>query len=922
MSLQSGARLGVYEIVTLIGAGGMGEVYRARDTRLGRDVAIKVLPDAFARDASRVARFKREAQVLASLNHPHIAAIYGLEQDGTHSALVLELVEGPTLADVIEKQNFPQRGGPRGIPITEALQIARQIAEALEAAHEQGIIHRDLKPANIKLTSGGQVKVLDFGLAKAVSDGSGAVAPADLSNSPTITSAGTLGGVILGTAAYMSPEQARGKPIDKRTDVWAFGCVLFETLAGKRAFEGDDVHDVLVSVLTKEPDWTALNPATPVPIRKLLRRCLESDRKRRLADIADARLEIDDVLSPSGMRLASESAEASRPRQRPRTVVPWAVAACALLISAATLLLWSPWRQEQQPALARVSAELGAPVSLVTTQGPGAILSPDGTTLAFAGQPSAGIGISQLYVRRLDQLTAQALAGTEGAINPFFSPDGRWIGFFAGGKLKKVAVNGGAAITLADAPNGRGGSWGDDDHLVFMPDFYTGLWRVAASGGQVTQVTTPVKPSGTHRWPQVLPGSKAVIFTSHTTLTGYENGDIVVQPLPSGEPRVIQRGGFYGRYLPSGHIAFVQDGSMFAAAFDLDRLERTGEPVPVLQDLAHGGFWTGAAQYSVSDTGTAMYVSGSNSASPIHSVDDAGAITVLRQTPANWSDPAFAPDGRQLAVDVSDGKQSDIYLYDWTGDAMTRLTIDPGTDAKPVWTKDGTRIAYMSTRRGGNFGVFWQRADGSGDVQALLEGTNGAVPASFHPSGKYLALIELNPKTTFDILILPIEGDEASGWKPGTPIPFANGASVELEPMFSPDGKWIAYFSNESGRFEVYVRPFPGPGGTWQASSGGGSFPTWSRTRPELLYATLDRRIMAVSYTTQGNSFRASPPRVWTGVQHQLLGPIINRNFDLHPDGKRIALAKAPDAAASRADKVVFAFNFFDELRRVVPPGR
>src|SRR5688572_24949339 len=449
MSLAPGTRLGAYEIVALIGAGGMGEVYRARDSRLGRDVAIKVLPDAFASDADRVTRFAREAQVLASLNHPHIGAIYGLED----RALVLELVEGPTLADRIA------RGA---LPLDEALAIARQICDALEAAHEHGIVHRDLKPANIKLTRDGNVKVLDFGLAKASSPAeSGTV---DLDNSPTITSAGTHGGIILGTAAYMSPEQARGKPIDKRTDIWAFGCVLFEMLSGTRAFEGSDVHDVLVAVLSKEPRWDALGTNVPPSIRNLLRRCLQKDRRRRLADIADARIEIEDEMNPSGVHRAPEVVLNAAPRNRLRHYgLPWAVAAMAVL-SAGALSLWPLSRTTVAPSsLVRVNAELGAPVSLVTAQGAGAILSPDGKTLAFVGQPSVGGGAPQIYLRGLEQLSAQPLAGTEGAMNPFFSPDGRWIGFFSAGKLKKAAVSGGGSIALADAANGRGGSWGDDD---------------------------------------------------------------------------------------------------------------------------------------------------------------------------------------------------------------------------------------------------------------------------------------------------------------------------------------------------------------------------------------------------------------------------------------------------------------------------
>ena len=906
MSLAPGVRLGAYEVVSLIGAGGMGEVYRARDLRLARDVAIKVLPDAFTNDVDRLARFKREAQVLASLNHPNIAAIHGVEETTNGNALVLEFVDGETLADRIVQG---------AIPLDEALAIAKQIAEALETAHAHGIIHRDLKPANIKVTPRGKVKVLDFGLAKP-SEGGGSGLQADLSASPTITSpAMTVGRVILGTAAYMSPEQAKGKPVDRRTDIWAFGCVLYEMISGKPAFTGSDVVDVSAAILAKEPDWNALDPSTPSTVRRLLRRCLAKDTGRRLADVADARLEIEDVVSGVA---DSRSSNLSPPVQIGRTRawrLPWALGIIALVALAAFSLLRSPSLDRAPLPMLQVSAELGAPVSLVTTQGPGAILSPDGTTLAFVGQPVGGAGAPHLYIRRLDQFSAQALPGTEGAMNPFFSPDGRWIGFFAGGKLMKIATAGGPAIALANAPNGRGGDWGDDDHLVYMPDFYAGLWRVSSSGGAPTRVTTPSSGHGTDRWQLVLPGSKAVVFTRHTSLTGYENADIMLQPLPSGEPRVLHRGGYYGRYVASGHLVYMQGGALFAAAFDMARLERAGEPVPIVQDVAGGGFWTGAAQFSISNLGTAVYVRGSSSATPIQRLDKSGGTETLRPDAVNWSDPTFAPDGRRLALTIFDGKQSDIWIYDSERGATSRLTMHTSDDFKPVWTPDGRRVAYTS-HRGGNFSVFWQRVDGTDEAQPLWRGAS--VATSWHPSGKFLAFDELHPQTSFDLKILPIEGSEASGWKPGQAIAVLNGPAVEIEGMFSPDGRWLAYASNESGRFEVYVRPFPGPGGAWQISSGGGTLPTWSRTTKELLYGTLDQRIMSVSYSVDGGSFRVAAPRVWAEGRYRMLGPVVNRHFDLHPDGRTLVLSKVPDAGGSDGDQVVFAFNLFDELRRVV----
>jgi serine/threonine-protein kinase len=520
-----------------------------------------------------------------------------------------------------------------------------------------------------------------------------------------------------------------------------------------------------------------------------------------------------------------------------------------------------------------------------------------------------------LYLRRLDQLTALPLAGTDGAVNPFFSPDGRWIAFFADGKLKKVAAGGGATVTLADTPNARGGTWGDDDTLVFMPDMIGGLWRVSSTGGQSVQLTTLAEGEVSHRWPQLLPGSQSVLYTSHNSLTGYEDATLVVQRLPTGARTVLQRGGYYGRYLPSGHLVYMHEGTLFSAPFDLARLERTGEPVPVLQDVAAAALFTGGAQFAAAENGTAVYVPGSNDALPMQWVDVSGTTTFLRTVPASWSDPTFSPDGRHLAMDISDGQQADLWVYEWARDTLTRLTFERRSAFKPVWTPNGRRIAFASARDGLVFNLYWRRVDGTGDVQRLTEGANSQFPASWHPSGKFLAYAELSPQTNSDLMIVPLEGDDVSGWKPGEPTAFVNGPGTEIEPMFSPDGRWLAYFSNESGRFEVYVRPFPGPGGTRQVSNGGGSWPTWSRTRHELLYSTLDQRIMVAPYNIERDSFRVQPPRSWTEGRYKPRGPVFNRSFDLHPDGNRIALAKG-NTPTSHEDKVVLVFNFFDELRR------
>ena len=894
----------------------MGEVYRARDTKLNREVALKVLPEAFTRDPDRLARFKREAQVLASLNHPHIGAIYGFEDSGETHALVLELVEGDTLADRIA----------RGlIPLDETLPIALQICEALEAAHEQGIIHRDLKPANIKLRPDGTVKVLDFGLAKALDP-----APTSaLSQSPTITTpAMTRMGVIMGTAAYMSPEQAKGKPVDKRADIWAFGCVLYEMLTGKRAFGGDDVTDTIAAVVRAEPEWGALPANTPAPIRKLLRRCLQKDRRERVPDIAVARLDINEATAtPASADVSPISF--TQPAGWTRAL-PWTVAGALGIGLALVLALWPPWRKAPTPAQLRLSAELGADASLVTDQGAAAILSPDGALLAFVAQKNASGG-SQLYVRRLEQLQAASLSGTDGARNPFFSPDGQWIAFFAGGKLKKISVNGGAAVTLCDAPNGRGGSWAEDGTLAFSPDSGVGvsLLRVSSAGGKPATLTTFDAGEAAQRWPQVLPGGKAVLYAAATSgTTAWEDANLVVQPLPTGARKIVQRGGYYGRYLPSGHLVYLHDGTLFAAPFDLDRLEVTGQSVPVLEGVTGSPNITGGAQFAVAGNGTLVYLPGQRNFDEVSVswMDREAKTTPLRATPVDWANILFAPDSRRLALDIFDGKQSDVWVYDWARDTLSRLNFDPATDEKPVWTPDSRRIVFGSARADkSTLNLYWQHADGTGEVQRLTESKHNQLPSSWHPTGKFLAFGDVNPLTTFDIMILPMEGDEASGWKPGTPTVFLNSPFAELEPMFSPDGRWIAYRSNESGLFEVYVRPFPGPGGKWQISTGGGTNATWSRTRHELFYGTPDQRIMVASYTVDGESFRAEKPRLWSD-RHYLARPgriSALRSFDLHPDGERFALAAAPEAqTAAKQDKLVFIFNFFDELRRIAPVAK
>ena len=723
-SLLIGARFGSYTIRSLLGVGGMGEVYRAHDETLGREVAIKVLSPSFTAATERRARFEREARTLATLNHPHIGAIYGLEDADGVGALVLELVEGETLAERIAR-TVGQKGS---LPLADAVVIARQIADALDAAHTKGIVHRDLKPANIKITPNGVVKVLDFGLAKA---GSTDASPRDQLESRA--------GVILGTAAYMSPEQARGLSVDKRGDIWAFGCVLFEMLSGHVAFRGDTASDTIAKILEREPDWSLLSATTPAFIRRLLLRCLTKDPNRRQSDIGDVRIELSAV--DENLPGLSENTVAFTTPANVRTAwLPWVALASVLTLM---LLLWAPWHATlavPAPAPLRLSATLTDDAALASFNlqfGDSTILSPDGTVVAFVGQKAEGSN-PQLYVRRLDQLQATPLGGTDDVLSPFFSPDGRWIGFFADQKLKKIAASGGAVVTLSDAPNPRGGAWSENDTIVFSPDQLPGtrLMQVSSAGGKVEPLTSLAEDEAIQVAPQVLPGGKAVLYTASTIAGGFNDANLVVQSLPGGARKVVQRGGYHGRYLLSGHLVYIHDGTLFAVPFDLDRLEVTGQAMPVLEGVTSNAI-TGGAQFSVSASGTLVYLPGrtTGAGTPLHWMDQYGKTTPMRVWLANWLNPLFSPDGRRLAMEIREGT-SDIWVYEWARDTLTRLTSDPVRAMKPVWTPDGRRIVFASPRANKSAAnLYWQPADGTGAAERLTESKNEQGATSWHPSG-------------------------------------------------------------------------------------------------------------------------------------------------------------------------------------------
>jgi serine/threonine-protein kinase len=875
-----------YRITAKLGEGGMGEVWRATDTKLNREVAIKILPEAFANDADRMARFGREAQVLASLNHPNIAVIHGVEE----RALVMELVEGPTLADHIA------RGA---IPVEEALPIAKQIAEALEYAHERGIVHRDLKPANIKITPEGRVKVLDFGLAKAMS---GESAPADPASSPTLTMRGTQMGVIMGTAAYMSPEQARGQVVDRRTDIWSFGAVLYEMLTGRRLFSGATVSDTLAGVLKGDLDLKEL----PLQIRPVVERCMRRDMRLRWRSIGDVSLMLEE----------GAPAAPSVPARRSR--LPWAVAAgvltFALCVAAAGW--WRAVRPVDRP-LTRLSVDLGP--DALTGLNLTCAISPDGRRLVFPARSPDGR--QQLATRLLDQAEATLLPGTEGGSDPFFSPDGQWIGFNAPGQLRKILVQSGAPVALASAtdPTLYGGSWGDDAGIVASFGTILPLGRISAAGGTAQALTKFGPGEVSHRWPQILPGGVAVLFTASPSVAAWDDANIETVSLKTGQVKIVQRGGYYGRYLPSGHLVYVHQGTLFGVKFDLSKLEAQGGPVPILQDVAANPA-TGGGQFDFSwgpfGHGTFVYAAGKSAAQSwqVGWLDSAGKTQPLISTPGPYTGPRASPDGRKLAFE----NRGDIFLYDVDRDTTSRLTFT-GSGGVPVWAPDSKHLVFQS----GANGLSWVRSDGSGDPQHLLavQGTT-PIPWSFSPDGRRLAYHETSGNG-FDIWTLPLDLSDPEHPKPGKPEPFLRTPANERRPRFSPDGRWIAYASNESGSNEIYVRPFPagvppGSGGKWQISSGGGLYAFWSKDTHELFYETADNRIMAVDYSINGDSFVAGKPRAW--YDKPLFYPG-SSNLDLAPNGKRFAVFTLPGSAPGTVGSVhvTMLFNFFDELRRRIP---
>jgi serine/threonine-protein kinase len=645
--------------------------------------------------------------------------------------------------------------------------------------------------------------------------------------------------------------------------------------------------------------------------------------------VAGGSLARTDVLSgggDTGATQGSPSAGETPALQIWRRTLTWRVAAGVMALALVSIALRMALRPAPRSALPlRLSVELGADASLDSTLGPAAALSRDGNVLAFTARPRKG-GPTQLFIRQLDRAQATPQAGTDNAFSPFFSPDGQWIAFFADGKLKKISVTGGAALILCDAPEGRGGDWGEDGNIALAPSAHSGLFRVPEVGGKPSELTKLDLSAGewTHRWPQVLPGGKAVLFTQRGSMN-FDDATIVVQSLITGQRKIVQRGGTFGRYLPGGYLVYLHSGTLFGAPFDVDRLELVGAPVPAVEgmerDAEHGG-----AQIAFSSDGTLLYLpdQSKNLKSTILWMERDGKTASLRSIPARYSDPRFSPDGRRLAIDLIDEKGRDIWVYEWQRNRMLRFTLGAGENERPVWTPDGLRIAFASDRaERGVSNIYWQRSDVTGEIQRLTESNNPQRPNSWHPNGKFLAFAESNPQTGSDIMILPLEGSEVAGWKPGKPFAFVNSASNEGRPVFSPDGRWLAYWSDESGRSEVYVRPFPGPGAKRLISTNGGTYPTWSSNGKELFYQDADAKIMVAAYTASGSMFQAEKPRAWSAVSLPLSTWAIGElNYDVSPDGKRLVVAPDQAEGAAKEDKITFLFNFTDQLRRIAPPAK
>jgi Tol biopolymer transport system component len=892
MPLTPGTQLGSYEIVGLLGAGGMGEVYRARDTRLSRDVAVKTLPDSVTRDPERLARFRREAQVLAALNHQHIAGIYGLEEANSHRFLVLELVDGETLAARIER-------GP--LPVEEAIPIAKEIAEALESAHERGIVHRDLKPANIALTSADRVKVLDFGLAKAA-DVSGSIDSISALNLPTITSPAMLTqvGMILGTAAYMSPEQSRGRAADKRSDVWAFGCVLFEMLTGRRAFDGDDVSETLAAVLKSDPSWDALPPSLPAPIRTLLKGCLEKNPRERISDMSTVLFVLKQDAS-RGVDVGSRAHISAVKRVWPLA----AVAIVSLAIGAAAVVAFWPRASVRDVQIVRFALPMTDGREL-TMQRRAMAVSPDGSRIAYSAD-------NRIFVRPVAEDDARPVAGADPGLTPAFSPDGQSIVFWGGGTLKRISITGGVPVTICAARVPASLDW-DASGIVFERRD-TGILRVSPDGGTPETLVRLTDKDGAAQGAQLLPDGDTVLFSLgrfDALDSNVWEGSIFVQSIKTGTRTKIIESGTFPRYLPTGQIVYMFEGTLMVVPFDAAHHQVTGGAGPVVEGVNRGG----SAQYAVSDSGVLAYIPGSAGAGQenVFLYDRKGTVTPLPLPRGFYSNPRVSPDGNWLAVQTYNGKEAAISRYELSGASAIRRLTYGGNNRMPVWSRDGTRVAFQSDREGDQ-GIWWQSVDG-GAPERLTRAEPGTAhtPESWSP-------IE-------DVLLYSVTKDlETTLWalspRDRKPSRFDDVISVNVptDAVFSPDGHWIAYQVGERSGFgdaTLYVRPFPPTRTKYEIVHGGR--PAWAPDGRELFFVPAPTQFVAVSVQTHPAFAFTNPIKV--PRRFGLASPGSPRPYDILPDHRFVTVGVAGQTGELESPHIQVVVNWFEELKRKQPASK
>jgi len=921
MAILPGRRLGPYEILSGIGVGGMGEVYKARDTRLDRIVAIKVLPTHLAGRAELRERFEREAKTIASLNHPHICTLYDTGHQDEIDYLVMEYLEGETLALRLLKG---------ALPIEQVLQYAIEISDALDKAHRKGVTHRDLKPGNIMLTKSG-AKLLDFGLAKLKQDGS--PANVQLSQLPTMDDPLTAQGTILGTLQYMAPEQVEGRDVDGRTDIFAFGAVVYEMATGKRAFEGKSQASLIAKILeTDPPSISSLQPMTPPALERTVKRCLAKEPDDRWQTARDLEVQLKWIVEGGSQIGLAPTAATKGIRVLGRRESIFVLGALLLITVVTGLATWylKPAPPAPRP-VSRFTVTLPPGQQLAVPEiGPALAISPDGTHLAYVARDGL---TQQVYLRAMDSLESRPIPGTERAVGgttytePFFSPDSQWMGFFAGGKLKKISVSGGAALTLCDASLSIGVSWGSQGMIAFSPGQVPFLEQVSDMGGAPQQLTRLEKGEISHGWPEFLPGGKAVLFAAVAgAANNWSNAQIAVQSVGTGERRNLIQGGMYPHYALTGHLVYAQGGTLMAVPFDSQRLAVTGAAVPMVEGVMQSAA-DGDAQYSFSATGSLAYVPGAAQAAQLRFVwvNRSGVEQPLAAPTHAYVNPRISPDGRRVAVGITE-QEKQVWQYDLSRETLTRLTFQGDNNLTPFWTPDGKRIVFISNKEGQR-NLFWQLADGSGGLERLIASEDLNIPGSWSPDGRLLAFSDVSGTTGYDLWVLRLGDPSASSGQ----VPSAASGQVrkaelflrtpfnEAAPQFSPDGNWLAYVSDESGRKEIYVQPYPGPGGKWQISTEGGVEPLWNRNGRELFYRS-GKKMMAVEIAIKPSFSAGTPKRLFEG-QYQSLPTVSTPNYDVSSDGQRFLMLKPSEQAQSAMLQINVVENWFEELKRRAPAG-